>query len=92
MSTTLNVVLITTSGFSEEVVNFAQQFKFSKTFLLGLKVWGNMRLILVDLKKEKLYANQRGCSTRDVEEVLKDEEGNLLLSKSSISTLSAILW
>ena len=31
----------------------------------------------------EMYA--RGCSTRDVEEILKDENGNLLLSKSSIS-------
>ena len=38
----------------------------------------------------KMYA--RGCSTRDVEEILKDQEGNLLLSKSSISALSDRLW
>jgi len=38
----------------------------------------------------EMYA--RGCSTRDVEEVLKDKEGNLLLSKSSISALSDRLW
>jgi len=38
-----------------------------------------------------MYA--RGCSTRDVEEILKDENGNLLLSKkSSISALSERLW
>ncbi len=60
MSTTLNGILITVSGFSEEAVNFAQQFKFSKTFLLGLKGWCDMRLILVDLKEEKLYTNQKG--------------------------------
>jgi transposase-like protein len=38
----------------------------------------------------EMYA--RGCSTRDVEELLKDPNGNLLLSKSSISTLSDGLW
>ena len=60
MSTTLSGVLITTSGFSEEAVNFAKKFKFSKSFLLGIKGWCDIRLILVDLKEEKLYSNQKG--------------------------------
>jgi len=60
MSTILNGVLVATSGFSEEAVNFAKKFKFSKSFLLGIKGWCDIRLILVDLKKEKLYSNQRG--------------------------------
>lgn len=37
-----------------------------------------------------MYA--RGCSTRDVEEVLRDKQGNLLLSRSTISKLSERLW
>ena len=60
MSTMLNGVLVTTSGFSEEAVNFAKKFKFSKSFLLGIKGWCDIRLILVDLKEEKLYSNQKG--------------------------------
>jgi len=60
MSTTLSGVLITSSGFSEEAVNFAKKFKFSKSFLLGIKGWCDIRLILVDLKEEKLYSNQKG--------------------------------
>ena len=60
MSTMLNGVLVATSGFSEEAVNFAKKFKFSKSFLLGIKGWCDIRLILVDLKEEKLYSNQRG--------------------------------
>jgi len=47
MSTMLNGVLVTTSGFSKEA-------------LLGIKGWCDIRLILVDLKEEKLYSNQRG--------------------------------
>jgi len=38
----------------------------------------------------EMYA--RGCSTRDVEEVLRDKQGNLLLSRSTISKLSERLW
>jgi len=60
MSTILNGVLISASGFSEEAVNFAKKFKFSKSFLLGIKGWCDIRLILVDLKEEKLYSNQKG--------------------------------
>jgi len=60
MSTILNGVLVATLGFSEEAVNFAKKFKFSKSFLLGIKGWCDIRLILVDLKEEKLYANQKG--------------------------------
>ena len=60
MSTILNGVLISASGFSEEAVSFAKKFKFSKSFLLGIKGWCDIRLILVDLKEEKLYSNQKG--------------------------------
>jgi hypothetical protein len=60
MSTILNGVLVATSGFSEEAVNFAKKFKFSKSFLLGIKGWCDIRLILVDLKEEKLYSNKKG--------------------------------
>jgi len=60
MSTILNGVLVVTLGFSEEAINFAKEFKFSKSFLLGIKGWCDIRLILVDLKEEKLYSNQKG--------------------------------
>jgi len=60
MSTIINGVLISASGFSEEAVSFAKKFKFSKSFLLGIKGWCDIRLIIVDLKEEKLYSNHKG--------------------------------
>lgn len=60
MYTIINGVLIATSGFSEEAINFAEKFKFSKSFLLGLKGWCDIRLILIDLKGQKLYSNKKG--------------------------------
>ncbi|MBU4361599.1 hypothetical protein KJ813_02915, partial [bacterium] len=60
MSAIINGVLVSTSGFSEEAVSFAKKFKFSKSFLLGIKGWCDIRLILVDLKEEELYSNQKG--------------------------------
>jgi transposase-like protein len=38
----------------------------------------------------EMYA--RGLSTRDIEAVLKDDEGQLLLSKSSVSEVTEALW
>ena len=60
MSTIINGVLVSTSGFSEEAIRFGEKFNFSKSFLLGIKGWCDIRLILVDLKGEKLYSNKKG--------------------------------
>ncbi len=34
----------------------------------------------------------RGCSTRDIEDLLKDEHGRILLSRSGVSRLNECLW
>ncbi|HAJ32675.1 MAG TPA: hypothetical protein DCK79_04810 [Candidatus Atribacteria bacterium] len=60
MSTILNGILVSTSGFSEEAIRFGEKFKFSRSFLLGIKGWCDIRLILVDLKGKKLYSNKKG--------------------------------
>ncbi len=38
----------------------------------------------------EMYA--RGLSTRDIEDALRDESGNLMLSRSSVSRLAEVLW
>jgi len=38
----------------------------------------------------EMYA--RGCSTRDIEDLLKDEQGRILLSRSGVSQLNERLW
>jgi transposase-like protein len=38
----------------------------------------------------EMYA--RGCSTRDIEEIFRTEEGRLLLSRSGVSELTEALW
>ncbi len=60
MCTIINGVLINTSGFSEEAVRSAKRFKFSKSFMLGIKGWCDIRLILVDLKEQRVYSNDKG--------------------------------
>ncbi|HER25320.1 MAG TPA: hypothetical protein ENO17_09775 [Candidatus Atribacteria bacterium] len=74
MSTIINGVLVSISGFSEEAVNFAKKFKFSKSFLLGIKGWCDIRLILVDLKKEELYSNQKGEEVLSAYKIKSDSE------------------
>ena len=76
MSTTLNGVLVATSSFSEEAVNFAKKFKFSKSFLLSIKGWCDIRLILVDLKKEELYSNQKGKEVLSAYKIKSSSGGN----------------
>jgi hypothetical protein len=60
MSTILNGILVSTSGFSEEAIRFGKKFKYSKTFLLGIKGWHDIRFILIDLKEERIYSNYIG--------------------------------
>ncbi|GAI95822.1 unnamed protein product [marine sediment metagenome] len=60
MSTILNGVLVSAYGFSEEAIRLAERFKFSKSFMLGIKGWCDMRLILVDLERQRVYSNQKG--------------------------------
>jgi len=38
----------------------------------------------------EMYA--RGCSTRDIEAMFRDEEGRSLLSRSAVSELTEVLW
>ncbi|UCF38209.1 MAG: transposase, partial [Acidobacteriota bacterium] len=38
----------------------------------------------------EMYA--RGCSTRDIEAIFQDEDGNSLLSRTAVSELSEVLW
>lgn len=38
----------------------------------------------------EMYA--RGLSTRDIEEVLRDDDGSLLLSRNSVSQITSAMW
>jgi transposase-like protein len=56
------------------------------------RLWPHLKGNTEQLEKIAVEMYARGCSTRDVEELLKDENGNILLSKSSISRLNERLW
>lgn len=55
-------------------------------------IWSHIRGNTEQLEKIAVEMYARGCSTRDIEELLKDEEGRILLSKSAISQLNQRLW
>jgi len=56
------------------------------------KTWQAIKGNSPRLEKMVVEMYARGCSTRDIEALLKDEHGNILLSKSAISALNERLW
>ena len=56
------------------------------------KTWPHLKKNTDQLEHMAVEMYVRGCSTRDVEALLKDEQGRILLSKSSVSRLNESLW
>jgi len=56
------------------------------------QLWPHLKGRSPQLERLAVEMYARGCSTRDVEALLKDDTGQLLLSRSTISQLNARLW
>lgn len=56
------------------------------------ELWPSIKGNTEQLERIAVEMYARGCSTRDIEELLKDENGTILLSKSAISQLNTRLW
>jgi transposase-like protein len=56
------------------------------------KIWKHIKGNTERLEHIAVEMYARGCSTKDIETLLKDEYGNILLSKSAISSLNERLW
>jgi transposase-like protein len=56
------------------------------------QLWSHIKGRTEQLERIAVEMYVRGCSTRDIEELLKDESGHLLLSKSAVSQLNQRLW
>lgn len=65
MSSTINGIYITDTGFNKETIKIAKKFKFRKNFFFGLRGWCDIAIILVDLNKEKVYTNKQGRQSKD---------------------------
>jgi len=66
MSHTINGIMISSQGFSGEVIDAAQKFKYGKTFFLGIKGWCDIRLLLIDLKNSCVFCNPKGKEIESV--------------------------
>jgi len=55
-------------------------------------VWAHIKGHTEQLEKIAVEMYARGCSTRDIENLLKDKNGRILLSKSAVSQLNEKLW
>ena len=56
------------------------------------QLWPYIKGRTEQLEKIAVEMYARGCSTRDIEDLLKDEHGRILLSKSAVSKLNERLW
>lgn len=56
------------------------------------QLWPHLKGRSPQLERMAVEMYARGCSTRDIEALLKDETGQLLLSRSTISQLNERLW
>lgn len=56
------------------------------------RTWTHLKKNTAKLEHMAVEMYVRGCSTRDVEDLLKDEDGRILLSKSAVSRLNECLW
>lgn len=56
------------------------------------QAWPHMKKNTQALERMAVEMYVNGCSTRDIEELLKDGQGRILLSKSGVSRLNETLW
>lgn len=56
------------------------------------QAWPHLKKNTAQLEHNAIEMYVRGCSTRDIEDLLKDEQGRILLSRSGVSRLNETLW
>ena len=56
------------------------------------QTWPHIKKHTEQLEHIAVEMYVRGCSTRDIEDLLKDDKGWILLSKSGVSRLNETLW
>ncbi len=56
------------------------------------QVWPHLKKNTAQLEHNAVEMYVRGCSTRDIEDLLKDDQGRILLSRSGVSRLNEVLW
>jgi hypothetical protein len=75
MSHTINGIIVSAQGFSQEAIAITQRFRYGKTFVLGIKGWCDIRLLLIDLKQSCVYCNPKGKEIASVYNFKKELGG-----------------
>ncbi len=75
MSHTINGIIVSSQGFSQEATNTAKRFRYGKTFFLGIKGWFDIRFLLIDLKNSCINCNAKGNEIYEVYDFQKRKEG-----------------
>ncbi|MFO7886758.1 MAG: hypothetical protein R6U59_00455 [Eubacteriales bacterium] len=58
MSTTFTALITVDEPVNEDLKNYIKKFKYQKSFLLGLKGWVVVRLVLVELHNQKVTGSK----------------------------------
>ncbi|TZE82151.1 hypothetical protein [Calorimonas adulescens] len=66
MCTILTGVMVTDRGINRDVEKFIKSYRYTRYYMFGIKGWGEIRLLAVDLASNRVAANRKG------REVIKD--------------------
>ena len=66
MSHTINGILVSAQGFSEEAIKSVRKFRYGKTYCLGIKGWCDIRFLLLDIKNKEIYYNAKGKEIKEI--------------------------
>ena len=61
----LTFILLVEGGVNKEEISRIENIKLSKSFWLGIRGWVDLRLIVVDLNDNSVYANNEGAEIMD---------------------------
>ena len=61
----LTLIKISENGIDQDQVENIQNFSYSKSFYFGFRGWLDLRLIVVDLKNNKVYTNEEGNKVKN---------------------------
>jgi len=80
MSHTINGIMVSSQGFSEEAIEIARKYRYSRIYCLGIKGWCDIRLLLIDIKKNCIYCNPKGKEILEVYSFAKKTGGDKKIS------------
>ena len=65
MSSVITCVIISDKSITECAINRVEKTKIARMFAFGFKGWCDVRIVLVDLKNNKIFCNKKGREIAD---------------------------